>query len=244
MTRGSSIAGCGLSICVPASRSAIRDPHRALPGRRFFSLVLSFLLPAILLSGCGPSQAELDRASADLVTARREGRRLRGENEKLQQQVTARDQRIKDLMTLGPKRLDRLFHVRRIELGKYTGGVDLDDKPGHDGIRVYLTPIDQAGHTIKAAGRVKVELFDLANPPDRNLLGRFEWSTKQASGNWVSFVVYHYSLTCPWPSRPPEHNEITVRVEFLDYLTGARFTAQKLCKVSLPPLPASRPANP
>ncbi len=173
-------------------------------------------------------------------------RALQDDNTRLQEQLLRQrrlveDQRrqIRTLQGLGRKRLERLFHVSRIELGRYTGGVDLDGRPGHDGIRVYLLPKDQYGHTLKAAGDVKIQLFDLAEPAAGNLLATYEFTPDAIARNWHSgFATYHFRFDCPWKSAPPRHAEITVRVTFTDYLTGKPFTVQKLVKINPPPTTA------
>ncbi len=140
--------------------------------------------------------------------------------------------------------MENLFHVTGITLGKYTAGVDLDGKGSHNGIRVYLTPIDRDGHAIKAAGAVKIQLFDLA--AKENLLVEYDFPVEKISERWAAgFMTYHYRFDCPWPT-PPEHEDITVRAEFTDYLTGKTFTAQKVCTVKLAPsatatAPATQP---
>ena len=66
---------------------------------------------------------------------------------------------------LHPKRLEKLFHVKSINLGRHTGGTDMDGKPGDDGIKVFLLPTDAEGSVIKVAGSVTIQLFDLATDP-------------------------------------------------------------------------------
>src|SRR3954452_4154622 len=67
------------------------------------------------------------------------------------------------LPTLPQNRLDQLFTVHGLELGRLTGGADLDPKkPGDEGIKVYATPTDDDGEPIKAAGTFVIEAFDLA----------------------------------------------------------------------------------
>ncbi len=155
-------------------------------------------------------------------------------------ELLARQKQIQTLQGLGEKRLGLLFCVTDIKLGKYTAGVDLDDRPGHDGVRVYLTPIDADGHAIKAAGAVKIQLFDLAAKTGENLVSACDFPVDKIAERWsAGFMTYHYRFECRWKT-PPKHDEITVRVEFTDYLTGKTFTAQKVCKIRLP---ASSPAT-
>ena len=161
---------------------------------------------------------------------------IQRDNDQLRKDKAELSDQVETLRRLGPERLEKLFHVASIELGRHSGGVDLDGRPGHDAIKVYLDPLDRQGSVIKAAGEVTIRLFDLAAPAEKNLIGEYAWTGQELGKQWSGgFGVYHFSFVCPWKARPPVHDEITVRVEFVDYLTGRRFTAQQACKVLLPP---------
>ena len=204
------------------------------------ALTVACVLAALLTlaGGCVVDKREYDSLANELAESKASVRKLKQDTEGLQAVVTDQQKQIQALQELGERRLERLFHVQWITLGRYTGGVDLDGKPGDDGIKVYLHPADQDGSIIKAAGKVRIQLFDLAAEPKDNLIAQYEWPPEKLSKQWASgFMAYHFSFECPWKSaeNPPRHDEITVRVEFIDYLTGKAFAAQKLCKVQLPP---------
>lgn len=160
---------------------------------------------------------------------------------KLENDVAARDaivnlqrKQIATLQKLGDKRLEKVFHVTAIKLDRLTGGADYDGKPGHDGVTVYLQPVDKQGHVIKAAGDIRIELFDLANPDGKRRIGEYRWDVDHAGKLWHGrFMTNHYTVKCPWRTKPPAHDEITVRVEFTDYLTGQVFRTQRLVKIRL-----------
>ena len=206
-----------------------------------FATVICLVLMMLQGAGCAPQQ-QVEELETQLRNCRGENAKLKTNIQDMQMELLARQKQIQTLQGLGEKRLELLFHVTGVKLGKYTAGVDLDGKGSHDGIRVYLTPIDRDGHAIKAAGAVKIQLFDLA--AKENLVGTFDFPVEKISERWTAgFMTYHYRFDCPWPA-PPKHSEITVRAEFTDYLTGKTFTAQKVCKVKLaPPAPATKPAK-
>ena len=193
---------------------------------------------ASLSAGGGCDGAAQNQSRLDLAAARDQATRLEQANLSLRAQVASQQQQIQTLQALGgPDRLKKLFQVQRIQLGRHSGGVDLDGIAGDDGIRVYLRPIDQAGSVIKAAGAVKVQLFDLAAEEGETLVGQRTWTVDQLASEWAGgFLSYHFSLTCPWAAAAtkslPAHKQITVRVEFIDYLTGKTFSAQKLCTIT------------
>ncbi len=207
--------------------------------------VVAALALAAIVGGCTVPVETHKKTLRDLDEARAELGRLKEDKRRLESSLVEKDKQIASLQALGEKRLAKMFHVRRIKLGRYTGGVDLDDKRGHDGVRVYVEPVDQHGTTIKAAGSVAIELYDLAAKGDAKLLGAYRWSADEAAKAWASFVVYHYRFDCRWKGAPPKHADITVRVEFVDYLTGKRFTTQRACKVELPrdASPATKPVK-
>lgn len=194
-----------------------------------------------LAGGCESPMPELREAYAEqgakLDAAEERVADLEEANRKLRNRADAQQERIETLQALGDRRIEQLFTVDRIELGQYTGGLDTDDEPGHDALKVYLLPQDAAGSTIKAAGDVTIRMYDLASPAGEELLAEYTWPAGKLGEHWSSsLMTYHFSFVCPWKDRPA-HDEITVRVEFIDYLTGKRFTAQKLCEVDLPPAP-------
>ncbi len=213
--------------------------------RRVLLAALAMAAAWATAGGCLANQKQYDQLRSELAESSEALRKLQESTDGLQTVVIDQQKQIRALQQLGDKRLERLFHVERIKLGRYTGGVDLDGAEGDDGIKVYLRTIDQDGSVVKAAGDVKIQLFDLAAKPENNLVGQYNWQAEQISKRWSSgFMTYHFSFECPWPAAAPGHDQITVRVEFTDYLTGKIFDAQKLCKVRLPPAKTVKPNSP
>lgn len=202
-------------------------------------VMISAALVSAALPGCpgmNPfSDKKVKQLTADLASARAETELARKDADDAKSQLAGKQKRIDTLVALGPDRLKKLYDVTSLKLGQYTGGADLDGQAGDDGIKVFLRPIDANGDTIKAAGSVTIQLYDLAQPPDKTLIGKYEWSVDQVAKKFSGgFMAYHYTFTCPWKDAPPKHDQITVRLEFVDYLTGKTLPVQKLCKVDLP----------
>jgi hypothetical protein len=194
-----------------------------------FSILLAAALAA---GGCDPAarERELERRVDRLQRANED---LRQQVRTLDSDLARRERRIQTLLALGEKRLDLLFHVDHIKLGRYTAGVDLDDESGDDAVRVHLEPRDEHGSTIKAAGSVRIQLFDLAADEGEHLLFTCEYPVEKVADYWASgFITNHYKFDCRW-KQPPAGPKVTVRVEFTDYLTGRKFTAQKVAEVKL-----------
>ena len=144
------------------------------------------------------------------------------------------------LKTLPPDRLDKLFTVHGIKLGRLTGGSDLDAKtPGDEGLKIYATPTDDDGEPLKAAGTFTVEAFDLAAKTPE--LGKWEFDLAATRKSWINAALIHqFVLTCPWQQRP-RHEEVTIKVTFRDELTGREFHEQRVVKVQPP---AESPGTP
>ena len=202
--------------------------------------VAAFL--AVLAAGGCAGPDETISLRRQLIEAQDGLRKAQDENLALHGQLRSRDEQIKALQALGAgKRLEKLFTVKRIQIGSYTGGVDTDGKPGDDGVKVLLEPRDAQDSTIKAAGDVTVQLYDLAAPPAQNLLAACHYTPEELAGKWTNgFLSQYFIFECPWGRNVPRHNQITVRVTFVDYLTGLSFTDQKVVTVALPP--ATQPA--
>ncbi len=142
---------------------------------------------------------------------------------------------------LPEKRLGQLFTVHGFNIGRLTGGADLDPaKAGDEGIKVYVTPFDGNGDSLKAAGAFDVELFDLARQGNQKI-GDWSFPLTDAGKNWYGSLLNCYVLTCPWQTTPT-HDELTVKITFTDALTARRFTQQKVIKIQPPP--STQPAHP
>ncbi len=197
-------------------------------------LLIAVVASALVPAGCIPEKS--NELSPDKAKLQSRLRKVEQERDGLLAVVDDQKKQIRSLQALGEgKRLEKIFHVSKIELGRYTGGVDTDGRGGHDAVKVFLRPIDRDGSTLKAAGDVKIQIYDLALPPKDNLIGEYKWSVDEISKYWSGgFMTYHFSFVCPWKEgTEPRHKKLTVRAEFVDYLTGRSFTAQKLCEVRL-----------
>lgn len=207
---------------------------------RYWLLPIAYCL-LLSLAGCGPSQKQFDQARSELFDANEQLRQAREENAALGQTLSGQQQQIQTLQNLGERRLERLYIVQRIDIGRYSTGQDTDQKPGDDAVKVFVVPYDQQGSAIKAAGAVKIELYDLGAPQEQNLLARCSYDVQQTAEHWYSgFAAYHYSFVCQF-DRPPSQTQVTVRVEFTDYLTGKTFIQQRAVNVQL--RPSTQPAK-
>jgi len=146
------------------------------------------------------------------------------------------------LPTLPQQRLEQLFTTHGFSIGRLTGGADLDPaRPGDEGLKVYITPTDGQGDSLKAAGSIEISAFDLAKEGNQKI-GAWSFPLQDAAKNWYGSLLSCYVLTCPWQTIP-RHDRLTVKIVFTDALTGRRFTQQKVLEVVLPPEPATQPSQ-
>ena len=202
------------------------------------SLIKPIILSLMLLGlvGCADTDEQI-------LLLQKQNQKLERQLDQAQQDIAERqstiagkDRQIASLSELGPDRREVLkvvFKVEKIALGRYTGGANLDDKIGDDGVRVYVIPKDQAGRTVTAAGSVEIDVFDLAQK-DKPLLMSYSFSPVQAKEHWRSgALANHYNFACPWKNALPTGDQITISVKFVDYLTGQTFTATKQCPIRI-----------
>lgn len=197
--------------------------------------LLALVLLPMLTGGCAsPSKAniELRKQNADLRSEIESLRRLR---EADQATIRALESAQPTVERLPAERLAMLFTTHGIALGRLTGGLDQDpDQPGHEALRVVVTPQDEAGHSLKAAGSFVIEAFDLALNGDSRI-GQWQFDLTDARQRWYGAgLMYGYVFELPWQRRP-EHAELTIKVSFTDALTGRTYTVQKVVTVSPPP---------
>ena len=206
--------------------------------RRQVTGAVLLMLP-LLLTACGrPSEAN--------IVLRKEKQALEQAVRSTQQDLAAArariaglEQRVETVPTLPQERLDAMFTVHAIQIGRLTGGADLARDGGFDeGIKLYLTPLDHAGDALKATGRLTVRAFDLGNPPV--LLGEWIFTPEKLKPHWVGFgLVRGFVIELPWQKIPPA-GQFVVNVTFEDALTGRMLTAVQQVKANPP---AAGPTN-
>ncbi len=156
----------------------------------------------------------------------------------LQKQIDDQKQQIITLQRIAPDRMAKLEVPVKIELDKLSGGYEEPGRAGDAGVVAYVRPIDADGDVIKAAGAIVMDVFDLANPPERHLGAHCELDVDHTRQAWRGRLwTNHFTVKCPWPPpdrKPPEHRDLTIRVQFTDYLTGKTFLAETPCRIRLP----------
>jgi len=196
--------------------------------------VIAAALGLSAVAGCpppsGPSVVQLQKRLAALEE---EAAALRQRVANQQETIDEQARQIVALRRLGRKRLARLVPVEKIRFGSLSGGYDADRDGNDDGVVLYIQPVDADGDVVKAAGELTVRLFDFSDPARPRLIGQYFFDAAALRKHWYGrFWTHHYTIKCPWrEASPPQSREVTVRVEYLDYLTGRLFTESLTCKI-------------
>ncbi len=193
------------------------------PMRVVIALAGVGLLGALLSPGCRtPSAAniELRKQNQQLED---QVRQLRAENDQLTSDIRRLESDVETLPTLPQERLAQLWTVAGLRFGRLTG---IDRRSEGHPLKVYLKPVDDEGATIKAAGKIIVEAFDLNAAQTR--IGSWEIPLAEARRMWNSGgMLNEYILTLPWEGEPPaEGRKLLVKVTFEDALTQRTFEAR------------------
>jgi len=199
------------------------------------SIALPFLTAAMMLAGCGSPNRSNIQLRKQVQSLQDQVNTLTLKNAASQNMIQGLQGSRPTIPTLPPDELKKLYVAYGIKFARLTGGADLDpDKPGDEGIKAYVSPMDENGTVIQAAGSFVVEAFDLALQGD-NRIGRWEFSTPADKSMWHSLLLEaSYELTCPW-QKIPVHRYLTLKVTFTDELTHASFAVEKGIEVNLPP---------
>lgn len=196
---------------------------------------LAILLATITLAACQPEGdsaymtvwQERDAALTEARTLRETVAKLEAQRNETAKQIAT----LQRLAGLGDKRISLLFPVTSVEISRYTGPISTDKTPGPDALKIIFTPRDAAGHPIKAAGEIRLQLFDLGEAkgdPSGPCFDEVVIPATQASKHWSGgMLTNHYTFTRPLPKKQA-HSNLTLRVSFTDYLTGKTHTDQKM----------------
>ncbi len=197
---------------------------------------LLFFLPLLCLStGCSSNknnklENELRTRDQQYRDALEEQRRMEGNNAALRNENEALRQGGKTTPDLPAS----TFGVKRIVLGRETGGVDLDNIPGDELLKVVVEPRDSEGHSFKAPGCLQIYALEITPQGIKTPLCMWDISADKLQGSWNSGLLSAgYTLTLPWKVLPIYENvRIVVRFTTPDQRA---FEADRDIKVRLVP---------
>lgn len=211
---------------------------------------LAALLSLVLLTGCHSARQELleielrererqvEELKAKAGVLESEYRALEAELEAVQRQL-AREQKERDK----PPSAGALVFVKRVTLGRLTGGFRKDPKATYDdALQVLIEPRDADDSVVKAPGSVRIDVFEISAQGLKTPLSQWELTPRELRGTWDAPLIGGpaYRVTLPWKAVPTT-DKIRVVVRFTS-LDGAVFEAERDATVT-PPRPR-RPGLP
>ncbi len=212
----------------------INSYHFNVPANFFsLSVIASAMLILSLSSGCANRADKLIACENRITKLEQQNEQLTRELAKCHQQLQSQKRQIRSLQGFSADKLKYMIKLERIRFARLTGGYDSNHDGYDDGVVVYLQPVDTDGHIVKVAGSVSVRLFSLCDKPE--VIGQVTVPPSELQKHWSGTLwTNHYTIKCPFKTLPPT-NEVTVRVEFIEFLTGKTFIAQKRVTVKIPP---------
>jgi hypothetical protein len=206
-------------------------------------LLLGFSL-SWLAAGCRNNdlvEAELRSRDTDVRDLRADLARAEGMNEALMRELSAVRQGTSSKIT--PELASQTYTLKKIVLGRGTGGLDVDGLPGDEALQLILQPQDVDDHTIKAPGSLHVEAAEISAEGLKTFFSAWDVTPEQLRRTWHSGLLSTgYVITLPWKNWPSsEKLRITARFTLLD---GRVFEADKDITIHLGPPPHGKSVGP
>lgn len=173
-------------------------------GRRTSLIVV--LLGSLLLAGCKSRELvenELRARDIQYREAMEELGRTEAQNQALQRELEA----VRRGANLPPETAAQLFGVKRIALGRMTGGYDNDGAAGDEALQVILEPRDGADHSIKAPGKAVITVLEIHPQGVKSPIGEWVIGPEQLRQSWKQGLLNTgYTLILPWKAFPQTEN--------------------------------------
>jgi hypothetical protein len=142
--------------------------------------------------------------------------------------------------------------LRDITLGRGTGGVDDDGRPGDETLQVVIVPKDDDGTAVKVPAKATVQAWAVGTDGIKTSIGRWEVSPEHLRKTWRSGLLSTgYFVPLQWQCPPgTERVRIAVRLTTLDgrpYETDRDVTVRPpggVEPVYQPPPPLAQPPLP
>lgn len=206
-------------------------------------LLLILSLPLLLpwFTGCGGRrnqellENELRARDFQYREALEEMRRAEGRNDSLLREIEA----LRKGSKLPPEQAGQLYGLRKILLGRGTGGEDRDGIPGDEALSVFVEPRDSDDHTVKMPGKLTITALEINFQGVKVPLCSWDISQEQLRQSWKQGLLSTgYHLILPWKVFPKEENvRVVAQVVLPD---GRVFEADKDIRVRVVPGKARR----
>ncbi len=213
---------------------------RRLTASAFFLLPVALCLAPGCRNRSDLVEAELRTKEFQLRTLADEKLRLEAYNDALQREVKS----LRDgTPWMPPEAAAQVYPLRSITLGRPTGGLDEDGKPGDEALQVLVEPRDIDGHTLKTPGTLFIAAQEILPEGLKRPLSQWEISGEALHRSWRSgLITTGYSVVLPWKTWPTtEKVRVVARFVLAD---GRAFEAEKDVTIRLAPGAPRRVAPP
>ncbi len=209
-------------------------------GARDLKACACTLLPFLvaLSAGCHSNsrsellEAELRTRELQVNNLRCELNRLEAYNDSLQREVHGIHGPVDPRFS--PADSAQVLGLRSIALGRGTGGLDEDGRPGDEALQVLVEPKDTDGHTVKVPGTLFVQALGVTPEGLKQVQSSWEIPPDELRRTWKSGLLSTgYSLVLPWKTWPStEKVRVVARLILAD---GRAFEAEKDITVRVNP---------
>jgi hypothetical protein len=184
----------------------------------------------LLLFTSGCQNNETKQALEQLDALKQQNSKLTEDLAELQKQSEQLKNQVTVLAAL-PEKIppEKIYNLQQVKIVDYSNLYDKNKDGKIDTLLIYIEPIDDHGDSIKAAGSLEIQLWDLNKTADKSLLGEWKITAETIKKLWViSFISAHYRLSLDVTGKIEKYDgPLTINVTFTDYLTGKVFKEQK-----------------
>ncbi|MBM3995778.1 MAG: hypothetical protein FJ303_16745 [Planctomycetes bacterium] len=207
-------------------------------------LWLLLLVSALCTStGC---RNKTDVLEIELRTREQLYRDLHDDYKRSESRITALQMEVEALRKgskITPEQAAATYGLKRIVLGRSTGGVDNDGIPGDEALQVVVEPRDYDDHSIKAPGVLQISVMEITPQGVKTPLSTWDISGEALRQSWKQGLLSTgYSVTLPWKHLPVQE-QLRVVVRFVTP-DQRRYEADRDIKVRLVPGAEMKRADP
>ena len=224
----------------------------SLPGRqRALCAMVTTLLLLAAVSGCNRGtrrsvellESRIRNQEETIASLHRNVSTLEAEREATQREADALRAAAKsqNKPVLLAEQAETQFRVSDVSINTYlSGGLDRDGKHGDELLTVLVVPQDKAGDTLRATGKLEIDVVDFAAPTGQQRIGHWDFDRNQTRELWhFGLIGRGIQITVPWQT-PPVSETVTVHAR-LTMSDGRQFNAIEELRVAS--FESSRPTS-
>lgn len=192
--------------------------------------VFYFLAFIFLIAGCEEQQKVKPAGGKAQALSQKETKDANSPR-KLAAEIKQLKKQLEGLMGINKQaRIEAISTITSIDVTGRSNLYDKNDDKKKEMLIVYLQPIDDMGDCIKAAGAAEVQLWNLNAEPNEALLKSWEIEPEELKKTWSgSLLTSYYKLQFDVSDiLTGKEKDLTLKVQFTDYLTGKVLKAQKV----------------